>query len=192
MLRGQALLADPRLNKQSAFTDSEREELGLVGLLPQRVETIDQQLARVRRQLSEHHGMLAKNVYLRELHDRNETLFYRLLIDDLPELRGTLHAAPILSPVAHGRLRGVDLSAVQSAPGVRAVVLAQDIPGDPLLATFAHDEPILAQDTVQHVGQVIGLVVADSAILRKVLFIRTAQRSRTPMISDDQLRSKSV
>ncbi len=85
-------------------------------------------------------------------------------IDDLPELRGTLHAAPILSPVAHGRLRGVDVSAVQAAPGVRAVVLAQDIPGDPLLATFAHDEPILAQDTVQHVGQVIGLVVATSAM----------------------------
>ena len=85
-------------------------------------------------------------------------------IDDLPELRGTLHAAPILSPVAHGRLLGVDLSAVQAAPGVRAVVLAQDIPGDPLLATFAHDEPILAQGTVQHVGQVIGLVVATSAM----------------------------
>ena len=50
-LRGQALLADPRLNKQSAFSDSEREELGLVGLLPQRVETIDQQLLMVRRQL---------------------------------------------------------------------------------------------------------------------------------------------
>ncbi|MCU0298620.1 MAG: hypothetical protein MUF33_08890, partial [Candidatus Nanopelagicales bacterium] len=52
-LRGQALLADPRLNKQSAFSDAERVELGLVGLLPQRVETIDQQLARVRRQLAE-------------------------------------------------------------------------------------------------------------------------------------------
>ena len=63
-LRGQALLADPRLNKQSAFTDSEREELGLVGPLPQRVETIDQQLARVRRQLTEQPSTLAKNVYL--------------------------------------------------------------------------------------------------------------------------------
>ncbi len=85
-------------------------------------------------------------------------------IDDIPELRGTLHAAPILSTVAHGRLRGVDARAALALPGVRGVVLAQDIPGDPLLATFVHDEPIFAIDTVQHVGQVIGVVVADSAL----------------------------
>jgi malate dehydrogenase (oxaloacetate-decarboxylating) len=113
-LRGQALLADPRLNKQSAFTDEEREELGLVGLLPQRVETIDQQLARVRRQLSEHHGMLAKNVYLRELHDRNETLFYRLLIDDLPELMPIVYTPTVGEAIreyshAFRRPRGVYL-----------------------------------------------------------------------------------
>ncbi|HRY09854.1 MAG: NAD-dependent malic enzyme [Actinobacteria bacterium] len=113
-LRGQALLADPRLNKQSAFTDQEREELGLVGLLPQRVETIDQQLARVRRQLSEHNGMLAKNVYLRELHDRNETLFYRLLIDDLPELMPIVYTPTVGEAIreyshAFRRPRGVYL-----------------------------------------------------------------------------------
>lgn len=108
------MLADPRLNKQSAFTDAEREELGLVGLLPQRVETIDQQLARVRRQLSEHHGMLAKNVYLRELHDRNETLFYRLLIDDLPELMPIVYTPTVGEAIreyshAFRRPRGVYL-----------------------------------------------------------------------------------
>lgn len=85
-------------------------------------------------------------------------------VDDLPELHGTLHAAPILSPLAHGRLRGVDVTAARAQPGVRAVVLAADIPGDPLLATFAHDEPVFARDMVQHVGQVIGLVVADSVM----------------------------
>jgi xanthine dehydrogenase large subunit len=85
-------------------------------------------------------------------------------IDDIPELRGTLHAAPILSPVAHGRLRGVDAAAALAMPGVRGLVLADDIPGDPLLATFAHDEPIFARDTVQHVGQVIGLVLADTTM----------------------------
>jgi xanthine dehydrogenase large subunit len=58
----------------------------------------------------------------------------------------------------------VDTQAAQALPGVRGVVLAADIPGDPLLATFMHDEPIFALDTVQHVGQVIGLVVADSAM----------------------------
>ena len=85
-------------------------------------------------------------------------------VDDIPEVRGTLHAAPILSPVAHGRLRGVDASAALALPGVRGVVLAGDIPGDPVLATFVHDEPIFARDTVQHVGQVIGLVVADDVM----------------------------
>ncbi|HQR80811.1 MAG TPA: NAD-dependent malic enzyme, partial [Actinomycetota bacterium] len=113
-LRGQALLADPRLNKQSAFSDAEREELGLVGLLPQRVETIDQQLARVRRQLAEHPGLLAKNVYLRELHDRNETLFYRLLVDDLPELMPIVYTPTVGEAIreyshAFRRPRGVYL-----------------------------------------------------------------------------------
>ena len=85
-------------------------------------------------------------------------------IDDLPEVKGTLHAAPILSPVAHGRLNGVDCAAARAMPGVRAVVLARDIPGDPILAAFAHDEPIFAQDAVHYAGQVIGLVVADTVL----------------------------
>ncbi|MFT6589918.1 MAG: xanthine dehydrogenase large subunit [Rhodoferax sp.] len=83
-------------------------------------------------------------------------------VDDLPEVRGTLYAAPILSAVAHGRLLGVETRLALAMPGVRAVILAQDIPGDPMLAAFAGDEPIFAIDTVQHVGQVVGLVVADS------------------------------
>ncbi|MFN4350493.1 MAG: xanthine dehydrogenase molybdopterin binding subunit [Hylemonella sp.] len=85
-------------------------------------------------------------------------------VDDLPELRGTLHAAPILSPVAHGKLKGVDTKAARAMPGVVDVVLAADIPGDPLLATFVHDEPIFARETVQHVGQVIGLVLAETVM----------------------------
>jgi xanthine dehydrogenase large subunit len=85
-------------------------------------------------------------------------------IDDIPELKGTLHAAPILSTVAHGRLLGIDTSAALAMPGVRGVVLAADIPGDPVLATFVHDEPVFARDTVEHVGQVIGLVVADTVM----------------------------
>ena len=79
-------------------------------------------------------------------------------------MKGTLHAAPILSTVAHGRLLGVDTAAALAMPGVRGVVLSQDIPGDAVLATFVHDEPVFARDTVNHVGQVIGIVVADSVM----------------------------
>ena len=68
-------------------------------------------------------------------------------VDDIPEIKGTLHAAPILSTVAHGKLKGIDASVAEKMPGVRAVLLARDIPGDPLLATFVHDEPIFAMIT---------------------------------------------
>lgn len=85
-------------------------------------------------------------------------------VDDIPEVRGTLHAAPILSSVAHGKLLGVDARAALAMPGVRTVVLPADIPGDPILATFVHDEPIFAGAKVEHVGQVVGLVVADTVM----------------------------
>ena len=98
-------------------------------------------------------------------------------IDDLPEVRGTLYAAPVLSKVAHGKLLGVDTQAALALPGVHAVLLAADVPGNPMLAAFAGDEPVLAQDIVQHVGQVIGLVVADS-----VMLARRAARLVTPRI----------
>ncbi|MBI2772622.1 MAG: xanthine dehydrogenase molybdopterin binding subunit [Burkholderiales bacterium] len=101
-------------------------------------------------------------------------------VDDIPEVRGTLHAAPILSTVAHGRLKGVDASAALAMPGVRGVVLPQDIPGDTVLATFVHDEPVFAQDTVQHIGQVIGLVVADT-VMQARRAARKVQLKITPL-----------
>lgn len=99
-------------------------------------------------------------------------------LDDLPELHGTLYAAPILSPMAHGSLHGVEYTEALAMPGVRGIVLAADIPGDPILAAFAHDEPIFARNTVEHVGQVIGLVVADS-----VMAARRAARKVKPDIT---------
>ena len=101
-------------------------------------------------------------------------------IDDLPEVKGTLYAAPILSTVAHGRLNGVDASAALALPGVRGVVLSADVPGDKLLAAFAHDEPVFAIDTVQHIGQVIGLVVAES-VMQARRAVRAVQLDITPL-----------
>ena len=85
-------------------------------------------------------------------------------IDDIPEVKGTLQAAPILSNVARGRLRGIDAEAALKMPGVRGVVLAQDIPGDPMLAAYTHDEPVFARDMVDYLGQVVGVVVADTVM----------------------------
>ena len=93
-------------------------------------------------------------------------------IDDLPEVRGTLHAAPILSRCAHGRIIAIDTAAALAMPGVVTVVLAADVPGDPMLAAFAGDEPIFASTSVQYVGHVVGLVVAKS-----VMQARRAARS---------------
>src|SRR5690606_5051240 len=85
-------------------------------------------------------------------------------IDDIPEVRGTLHAAPVCSPVAHGVLKGLDASAALALHGVRGFISAADIPGDTTLAAFAHDEPVFAQDTVQFLGQVGGLILADDVM----------------------------
>jgi xanthine dehydrogenase large subunit len=88
-------------------------------------------------------------------------------IDDLPTLRGTLYAAPVMSTVACGKLRGIDSAAALALPGVVRVITAEDIRGDKFIASFSHDEPILAIDSVQHVGQVVALVVAESMNLAR-------------------------
>lgn len=85
-------------------------------------------------------------------------------VDDIAEIKGTLYAAPILSSVAHGRIKAIDVNPALIMPGVRGAVLASDIKGDKHLANFTHDEPIFAVDHVYHIGQVIGLVVADSVM----------------------------
>ncbi|WP_445527546.1 NAD-dependent malic enzyme [Streptomyces cyslabdanicus] len=79
-------LADPLLNHGVAFTEAERDELGLTGRLPSGVLTLEQQARRAYEQLQAQDGDLAKNVFLEQLHDRNETLYYRVLTDHLVDL----------------------------------------------------------------------------------------------------------
>ena len=80
--RGMELLQDPKLNKSTAFTDSEKQELGLVGLLPDITESEDLQLQRVMLQLSQKNTDLERYIYLINLLDHNETLFYRTIMSD--------------------------------------------------------------------------------------------------------------
>jgi xanthine dehydrogenase large subunit len=82
-------------------------------------------------------------------------------VDDLA-ITGALHLAFGLSTVAHGEITGIDLSAVRAAPGVVAVLAAEDLPDMPDCSPSAHDEPLLAVGKVHYVGQPVFLVVADS------------------------------
>lgn len=79
---GVDLLHDPMLNKSTAFTEAERRELGLVGLVPDVTESEDLQLRRVMRQLAHKNTDLDRYVYLVNLLDHNETLFYRTIMSD--------------------------------------------------------------------------------------------------------------
>src|SRR4051794_12925419 len=75
-------LQDPHTNKGTAFTEEERERIGLKGLLPPVVETIQQQVQRTMHHLSLKPNDLEKYIYLLGLLDRNETLFYKVLMSD--------------------------------------------------------------------------------------------------------------
>jgi malate dehydrogenase (oxaloacetate-decarboxylating) len=85
-LRGRELLNTPGLNKGTAFTDAERTRMGLHGLLPPYVETLDEQVIRAYEAFQRKDDDLERHIYLRALQDTNEVLFYRLLLDHIEEM----------------------------------------------------------------------------------------------------------
>ena len=93
--RGADLLNDPVLNKGTAFTQQEREELGLLGLLPPRVMSQEEQLARILPAVRAKATPIEQYVYLVGLHDRNVTLFYRLVMDNLEEFMPVLYTPTV-------------------------------------------------------------------------------------------------
>lgn len=84
--RGLAVLNSPVLNKGTAFTAEERSALGLTGLLPPDISTLETQVKRAYIQYQRLPDALSRNVYLTALHDRNEVLFYRLFSEHLREM----------------------------------------------------------------------------------------------------------
>jgi malic enzyme len=95
MLRGRALLAQPRLNRDAAFTQPERDALGLSGLLPPAVFTIEQQDALETEHLAAKTDPLEKYVGLIALLERNETLFYRVLSNHLEALAPIIYTPTV-------------------------------------------------------------------------------------------------
>ena len=114
--RGSEVLRIPRINRGTAFTEQQRIDLGLVGLLPSGVTTFGGQLQRAYQQFQSASTNLDKFTYLQALRDRNTVLFYRLLSDHLPEMMPIVYTPTIgeaiqnFSWTYHQRLHGVFLS----------------------------------------------------------------------------------
>ncbi len=93
--RGAALLHDPLLNKGTAFSEAERSALGLQGLLPPHVSSIEEQVSRVLENYRSKQTDLERYIHLVSLQDRNETLFYRLLVDNLEEMMPVIYTPTV-------------------------------------------------------------------------------------------------
>jgi malate dehydrogenase (oxaloacetate-decarboxylating)(NADP+) len=93
--RGAALLHDPLLNKGTAFTLAERDVLGLRGLLPPHVHTMEEQKARVMENYAKKETDLERYIHLMSLQDRNETLFYRVLTDSIEEMMPIIYTPTV-------------------------------------------------------------------------------------------------
>ncbi|GKX54380.1 NAD-dependent malic enzyme [Leminorella grimontii] len=98
---GPALLETPLLNKGSAFTDEERSNFNLHGLLPEAIETIEEQAERAYKQFIEFKTDINKHIYLRNIQDTNETLFYRLLDDHLSEMMPVIYTPTVGEACEH-------------------------------------------------------------------------------------------
>lgn len=112
---GPILLEFPLLNKGSAFTNEERANFNLHGLLPEAVETIEEQAERAWRQYQEFKNDMEKHVYLRNIQDTNETLFYRLLDAHLTEMMPIIYTPTVGQACEHfsdiyRRARGLFIS----------------------------------------------------------------------------------
>ena len=121
-LRGSSVLSSPMLNRGTAFTLAEREALGLTGLLPDGVSTIEGQLRRVYAQYLRQPDDLAKSLHLGQVRNRNEVLFYRLLSERLRELLPIVYDPTVGEAIKqysheYRRPRGVYLS-IDDADGI--------------------------------------------------------------------------
>jgi len=92
---GPTLLETPLLNKGSGFSEEERRNFNLIGLLPPRYEAIEEQVERAYMQYSSFKGSLNKHIYLRAIHDNNETLFFRLVQKHLAQMMPIIYTPTV-------------------------------------------------------------------------------------------------
>ncbi len=114
-------------------------------------------------------------------HVRGESVY----LDDIPEVRGTLYACVYDSPVAHGKLKGVDTTKAEKSEGVFKVITAKDLIGENQIGGVIPDEPLLADDGVHFQGMPIAIVVAESEDLaRKAARKITAEIEELPPVTE--------
>jgi malate dehydrogenase (oxaloacetate-decarboxylating) len=143
-----AVLDDPLLNRGVAFTQAQRDALGLTGRLPSAVLTLEQQALRAYGQLHRQGSDLAKNVYLEQLHDRNEVLYYQVLADHLAELLPIVYDPTVGEAIErysheYRRPRGIFLSIDQPDDLEKAFATLQLGPEDVDLIVCTDAEEIL-------------------------------------------------
>jgi len=114
-ISGKTLLVTPQLNKSTAFSNEERHELGILGKLPAAVESLEEQSMRAYMQFQQFTTKIQKNIYLRNLHDINETLFYKLVTSHVHEMIPILYTPIVGTTVTqfnleYRRARGLYLS----------------------------------------------------------------------------------
>ncbi|MFE5583860.1 NAD-dependent malic enzyme [Kitasatospora sp. NPDC056531] len=143
-----SVLVDPLRNRGVAFTQEEREALGLTGRLPSGVLALERQAQRAHRQLQVQGSDLAKNVYLEQLHDRNETLYFKLLTEHLEELLPIVYDPVVGEAIEkysheYRRPRGIFLSIDRPDDMQRAFATLQLGPEDVDLIVCTDAEEIL-------------------------------------------------
>lgn len=141
-------LDDPLRNRGVAFSPAQRQALRLTGRLPSAVLTLEQQARRAYQQLQRQGDDLAKNVYLEQLHDRNEVLYYRVLADHLAELLPIVYDPTVGEAIEkysheYRRPRGIYLSIDQPDDIEKAFATLELGPGDVDLIVCSDAEEIL-------------------------------------------------
>ncbi|STZ52191.1 Probable NAD-dependent malic enzyme 2 [Neisseria dentiae] len=119
------ILKNPLTNRGTAFTQEERAKLGLTGRLPAAVETLDQQAARTYRQFSEYEKNIEKYIFLDQLHNRNEVLYYKLITDHLAEMLPIVYDPTVGEAIAVARCISTSTTRKTSAPRLKPWVWAR-------------------------------------------------------------------
>jgi malate dehydrogenase (oxaloacetate-decarboxylating) len=170
--RGRAVLTTPMLNRGTAFTLAERRALDLEGLLPSGVSTLEGQLRRVYAQYQRQPDDLAKNVFLANMRDRNEVLFYRLLTEHLEEMLPIVYTPTVGKAIErysheYRRPRGVFLD-VNHPEGVEKSLRNYGLGGDDVDLLVATDSEGILGIGDQGVGGI------DISIGKLALYIAAA------------------